>query len=241
MITLGRLVQDLLLWTNPAFDYLRLPNAWVQISSIMPQKRNPVALEHVRILASKALAQAQGVFMAAHNTPFGDIVDTEDDLQPLVFAMIHDAQRAVRLFAGIIADCEINTERLAERARGDFLTATELADTLTREAGLPFHTSHRLVSDAVSNLAGVYSPTALIQALGNVVQGDLKHTVEAHTAKLVTALDPKWFVSIRRAPGGPAREAMDEALTLVEEEQVEARAWIAAKRDILNAVPDRIG
>ena len=56
----------------------------MQGSSIMPQKRNPVALEHARAIASKALGQATGIVLAVHNTPFGDIVDTEDDLQPLV-------------------------------------------------------------------------------------------------------------------------------------------------------------
>src|ERR1700722_8824651 len=85
MLNLGRVAQDCLLWCTAEFGYLRLSDAWVQISSIMPQKRNPVPLEHVRILASKALGQAQGVFTALHNTPFGDINDAEDTLQPIMF------------------------------------------------------------------------------------------------------------------------------------------------------------
>src|SRR5437870_10631510 len=96
MLSLGRLVQDLLVWCTPEFCFLRLSDAYVQISSIMPQKRNPVALEHVRILASKAFGQAQAVLSCAHNTPFGDVVDSEDDLQPLAFAMCADASRALR-------------------------------------------------------------------------------------------------------------------------------------------------
>ena len=59
----------------------------------MPQKRNPVALEHARALASMALGQTQAIQLAVHNTPFGDIVDTEDDLQPLVAVDV----RATRL------------------------------------------------------------------------------------------------------------------------------------------------
>ncbi len=80
----GRVIQDLLLWCTAEFGYLRLADGFVQSSSIMPQKRNPVALEHARALASKALGQASAIQLAVHNTPFGDIVDTEDDLQPLV-------------------------------------------------------------------------------------------------------------------------------------------------------------
>src|SRR5437899_1137872 len=88
---LGRVVQDLLLWCTSEFGYLRLADGFVQCSSIMPQKRNPVGLEHARAIASKALGQASAILLAVHNTPFGDIVDTEDDLQPLVDRMLRDA------------------------------------------------------------------------------------------------------------------------------------------------------
>src|SRR5207253_5000063 len=75
---LGRFTQDLLLWATAEFGYVRFGDGFVQTSSIMPQKRNPVALEHVRAIASKAFGQAQAILAAVHNTPFGDIVDTED-------------------------------------------------------------------------------------------------------------------------------------------------------------------
>src|SRR4029450_7857853 len=95
----GRVVQDFLLWSTSEFDYLRLGDGFVQGSSIMPQKRNPVALEHARAIGSKALGQAQAIMTSVHNTPFGDIVDTEDDLQPLVLSMFRDATRMVTLVA----------------------------------------------------------------------------------------------------------------------------------------------
>ena len=62
MVNLGKFVQDLLLWSTREFGFLRLSDAFVQCSSIMPQKRNPVSLEHARILASRALGEAQAVF-----------------------------------------------------------------------------------------------------------------------------------------------------------------------------------
>ena len=99
LVGLGRVLQDLLLWCTMEFGYLRLAEGFVQSSSIMPQKRNPVALEHARAIASKAVGQAQAIFMTVHNTPFGDIVDTEDDLQPLVASMFRDATRTVSVVA----------------------------------------------------------------------------------------------------------------------------------------------
>src|SRR6185436_17793065 len=90
LVGLGRFLQDLLLWCTSEFGYMRLGDGYVQCSSILPQKRNPVALEHARAIGSKALGQAQAIVLSVHNTPFGDIVDTEDDLQPLVFSMFRD-------------------------------------------------------------------------------------------------------------------------------------------------------
>src|SRR4029078_13675924 len=90
---LGRFVQDMLLWSTAEFSYLRLGDGYVQCSSIMPQKRNPVALEHARAIASKALGQAAAIVPTVHNTPFGDIVDTEDDLQPLAPGSVADGVR----------------------------------------------------------------------------------------------------------------------------------------------------
>ena len=116
LVGLGRFVQDLLLWCTSEFNYLRLGDGFVQCSSIMPQKRNPVALEHARAIASKALGQAQAIVTAVHNTPFGDIVDTEDDLQPLVFAVFRrrDAGRC-RLVAAAMATAEFDA-RVSKRA-----------------------------------------------------------------------------------------------------------------------------
>ena len=240
MVNLGKLVQDLLQWSNPAFGYLRLSNAWVQVSSIMPQKRNPVALEHTRVLASKALGQAQAVFTVTHNTPFGDIVDSEDDLQPLVFAMTTDAIRSVRLFAGLMSDCEIDVERLSKRAHDDFLTVTELADTLVRQAGLSFHAAHGLVSEAVRELGGHYSPDRMVNAVLELAPNQLGQPLECDPAELLKALDPRHFIDIRRVPGGPAADVVRSALAQADAEQREARAWIDAKQAILNSYRTRM-
>src|SRR5882724_14043 len=103
LINIGKFAQEFLLMAMREFGTIRLSDGYVQTSSIMPQKRNPVALEHVRALASKAFAQAKAVLDCLHNTPFADTVDAEDDLQPMVFQAFADAHRALRLFAGLMS------------------------------------------------------------------------------------------------------------------------------------------
>ena len=97
LVGLGRFVQDLLLWSASEFNYMRIGDGFVQCSTIMPQKRNPVALEHARAIASTGVGRGQAIVMAVHNTPFGDIVDTEDDLQPLVFSAFGGAEWVGRM------------------------------------------------------------------------------------------------------------------------------------------------
>ena len=74
-----------MLLATKEYDGITVAKPYVQISSIMPQKRNPVSIEHARAITSSALGEAFTVFQMIHNTPFGDIVDTEDDLQPYLY------------------------------------------------------------------------------------------------------------------------------------------------------------
>ncbi len=234
MVNLGRVAQDFLLWSTAEFGYLRLSNAWVQISSIMPQKRNPVPLEHIRVLASKALGEAQGVFLALHNTPFGDINDAEDDLQPLFFHASADALRALRIMGGVMAECEVNVARMAERANADFLSVTELADTLVRREKISFREAHHIVSAAVKELHGEYSPERMVDA---VMAG---RKLVTPREDLLLALDPRNFVNVRVHPGGPAPSVVAGALVDMDRDIADTETWLTGKTALMESYPRAI-
>ncbi len=230
LIGLGRVVQDLLLWCTMEFGYLRLGEGFVQSSSIMPQKRNPVALEHARAIASKGVGQAQAILTTVHNTPFGDIVDTEDDLQPLVAAMFRDATRTVTLVAAAMRDAEFDVARLAARAAAGGTTLTELADTLARDEGVPFRIAHGIVArllaaqaaDATAPLAG---------ALADAAQAVLGRPIAYSEERLRQILSPRYFVEIRRTLGGPAPEETARAVGVSRRALAEDHAAWQARRD----------
>ena len=73
-------------------------------------------------------------------------MDTEDDVQPLVVSMFRDATRAIALVAVAMSSAEIAVDRMAARAATGWVTVTELADTITREHGVPFGTAHAIVA-----------------------------------------------------------------------------------------------
>ena len=240
MVTgMGRFVQDLLLWSTSEFSYVRLGDGFVQGSSIMPQKRNPVALEHARVIGSKAVGQAQAVMTAVHNTPFGDINDTEDDLQPLVFSMFKDAFRAVRIVAAALGTAEFDAAKLEARAGDGWTTLTELADTLVREQGIPFAAAHAISARFV----------AARQASATRSLADILH--DASTAVLGSALDysedalerilsPRHFIEIRRTYGGPAPDETRRAAGESQEHLADDQHWLAGAREALAAAERRL-
>jgi argininosuccinate lyase len=231
---LGRVLHDLLLWCTSEFGYLRLADGFVQCSSIMPQKRNPVALEHARALASKAFGQAGAVMVAVHNTPFGDIVDTEDDLQPLVFATFDAATRAVGLVAAAMRTATFDTDRMAGGARQGWITVTELADTLTRDHGVPFKASHRIASRLIET-SGRRPHEPIERVLRDVSLAVIGRAIELDAATLTRVLSPEHFVKVRTTPGGPAPEqtavGIERSRALLERDEEWRHARTAALRE----------
>ena len=205
-VNLSRFMKDVLDWCTAEFGFFRLTDPYVQISSIMPQKRNPSSLEHCRPILGKALAEAQAVFTVQHNTPYGDIVDSEEDLQIHLYDAVSYLSRALSIIANVISTMEINKDLLKKRAGENFITATELADTFVRECGLPFRNAHRLTSAIVRRLHQEGKTAADITQgfCEEISQEVLGRQVELTQELIVTALDPVHFVAIRDRTGGPA-------------------------------------
>jgi len=225
----GRFVQDMLLWSTAEFGYLCLGDGYVQGSSIMPQKRNPVALEHARAIGSKALGQAQAIVLTAHNTPFGDIVDTEDDLQPLVFAMFRDATRAVRLVAAAMT-AQFDAAALEARAGNGWTTLTELADTLARDHGLPFRKAHAIAAHVVGARQR-HPERGFAALLADASTEVLGKTFAYSEEELTRILSPRHFVEIRRTHGGPAPEETARAARASRDTLDADESWWAKTTD----------
>ena len=231
---LGRFAQDMLLWCTAEFAYMRLGDGFVQGSSIMPQKRNPVALEHARAIGSRALGEAMAVLVAVHNTPFGDIVDTEDDLQPLVERMFHDATRAIDLVSAAMAGAEFDAAHLERRAGEGWITITELADTLVRDHGLSFGAAHGVARRVVE--ARAKDPSALLSAaVAEATAGLPGGPIRCAESALQILLSPRRFVEVRKTHGGPAPEETARALGVSRSVLDNDRAWLERTRDGLES------
>jgi argininosuccinate lyase len=234
LVNVGKFAQEFLLMAMMEFNVIRLPDGFVQGSSIMPQKRNPVALEHIRAIGSKALGQALGAFTSVHNTPFGDINDVEDDFQPLVYSAMRDADRAVSLFAATLKSATFNLETLKKRAGENFITVTELADTIVRRENLPFRVAHKIVGACVKN---AYQNGGEIthENLQTVAKEILGREISLTETQLAETLSPENFVRVRNIYGGTAPEETRRALSVEREFETADENWLAEKTEFLTA------
>jgi argininosuccinate lyase len=179
------------------------------------------------------------VFLSVHNTPFGDIVDTEDDLQPLVSAMFRDALRAVRLVAAAMQTAEFDPERLEARAAEGGTTLTELADTLTRDHDIPFKTAHRIAARVLQ--AATENPAAdLPSVLAAVCLQYVGRTLPYTRDDLSRILSPRHFIQVRRTLGGPAPEETERALAESQRLLERDHVWLTDCRRAASAADGRL-
>lgn len=203
MVDTGRWIQDFLQHVTREFGTFYVADPYVQVSSIMPQKRNPVSIEHSRSIASSAYGDALAAINMIHNTPFGDIVDTEDDLQPHLYRSFTNANRVFKLMYAVITTLKVNEEHTKKMAAKSSITITELADTLSREYGVSFRKAHSIASHiskvTIAEKKELYDWS--VDEINQIIKGFVVvRLTEAEWKKIIS---PEYFVKIRSVQGGP--------------------------------------
>lgn len=166
----------------------------------MPQKRNPVSIEHSRAIASSAAAEGMAVFQMIHNTPFGDINDTEDDLQPHLYEGFRKGLRVLRLMRAVILTMDFNRERAYQQARENMITITELADVLARDYGVSFRKAHQKAS-SIAIKADQAEKELYEISLPQI--NEWLEDVNLTSKDWEAIIDPRCFVERRKVTGGP--------------------------------------
>ncbi|WBU56253.1 argininosuccinate lyase [Paracoccus sediminicola] len=212
MLHLGRLIQDLQFWSAFEVGQIHVPDAFVQISSIMPQKRNPVPIEHLRHLASQAASRARAQISIIHNTPFTDMNDSEGETQEAGYAAFDVAERVLSLLAALIPSLRINEDRVAATTSRACITITELADTLVRDEGLSFRTAHDIAAaTARAVVAGGKGLSEGFAPFSDAFKSIVGRPPALSPAAFTAAVSARNFVDRRNRFGGPAAAALNAA------------------------------
>jgi argininosuccinate lyase len=241
-VHLGRFAQDLSLWTAFEVGHLHVPDAYVQVSSIMPQKRNPVAVEHLRLLCSLAAGRAGATLAVLHNTPFTDVNDAEGEVQVAGYAAFEAGGRALRLLTGFIRAARVDEARVRAHIEESCITATELADSLVRVEGISFRQAHEVVSRLVRGMLerAERFPTVPLAAFAEAFVAVVGRPPRLSEAELRRYTTPEHFVAIRTLPGGPAPGPLGASLARYRADLEAARAWLAEYRARIEDVDRRL-
>lgn len=211
-VHLSRLSEELVIWSSAQFRFVALSDKWSTGSSIMPQKRNPDAAELIRAKIARILGSTVALFTVMKGLPLAYSKDMQEDKEQ-VFDAADTLELALAAMTGMISDLTVNRDKLEAAAASGFSTATDLADWLVREAGLPFRDAHHVtgVLVAMAEKRGVDLP--------DLTLADMQSVNPAITEDVFRVLGVHNSVASRQSYGGTS--------------PVQVRAQIARWREIL--------
>ena len=194
---LSRLAEELILWASQPFGFVALPDALSTGSSIMPQKKNPDAAELVRGHSGRIVGCLTALMVTMKGLPLAYSKDMQDD-KPPVFEAAGLLALSIAAMTGMIAGATFRTTRMRAAAELGYATATDLADWLVREAGVPFREAHHITGGAVklAESRGV--------ALDALPLADLKAIDARIDERVFAALSVEASVAARASHGGTA-------------------------------------
>jgi argininosuccinate lyase len=198
-VHLSSLAEDLVVWSSREFGFVQVDDAYATGSSLMPQKKNPDALELMRGKSGRMVGHLAGLLTTLKGLPSGYNKDLQEDKEAL-FDAVDTLALELPLAAGLIRTLKVNAGRMVA-ALDDGLLATDLADYLVRK-GLPFRQGHDLVGRAVRR-AEERGCT-----LAELPLDDYRAIHPTFDDDLYAVLDVRRSVEARNGTGGTAPDAV---------------------------------
>ncbi len=208
---LSRLAEEMIIWASQPYGFISLPDAWSTGSSIMPQKRNPDAAELVRGHAGRIIGCMNSLMITMKGLPLAYSKDMQDD-KPPVFEAYDLLALSIAAMTGMVANVTFNTPRMRDVAGSGFSTATDLADWLVREFGMPFREAHHVTGSVVK------SCEARGINLSDITVDDLSAINPALAGCNLPDLSIEGSVNSRTSAGGTAPMRVKEAISTAKKE-----------------------
>ncbi len=204
-VHLSRFAEELVIWSTPAFGFLRLPEAFTSGSSIMPQKRNPDAAELVRAKAGRIFGDLERLLVVLKGLPLAYSKDMQEDKEG-VFDAADQLELSLAVMREMLRGARFDRTRMRQAAELGFTTATDLADWLVREKRVAFRDAHAIAARIVR----------LAEERGVRLHELPLETMQAIDARIdagvFAVLAPERAVASRRSYGGTAPERVLEAV-----------------------------
>ncbi|MFL5736307.1 MAG: argininosuccinate lyase [Actinomycetota bacterium] len=202
---LSRMAADLIRWSDESVQFARLDDAFATGSSMMPQKRNPDALELVRAKAARPASDFARLAQVLSGLPLGYHRDLQEDKEP-VFDAVETLEAAFPAISGCLATATFDADAMREAAQTPELYATDVAEALVAH-GVPFREAHQKVGGLLR----------LLEEDGRTLRDLTPEEWDVvGLSEGATLLDPERAVSARAIHGGPSRESVEAQLDTLE-------------------------
>ncbi len=207
-IHLSRMAEALILFNSREFGFIELDEAYATGSSLMPQKKNPDALELARGKAGRLVGRLTGLLTTMKGLPSAYDKDLQEDKEP-VFDAYDTLSALLPVLSGVVRTLSLDTERMRTQITADSM-ATDLVDYLVRK-GVAFREAHAIVGQAVRLAEGRR------QALSDLELPELQSLHPAFQADAAGLFDPRLALARHASPGGTAPGAVREQLSAAKE------------------------
>jgi len=235
MTVLGRLCQDLYIWSSQEFALIDVTDEFSSPSSLMPQKKNALVLEYLRSRTARTVGSLTGCFAVVHNVGYMDTEEVELECYLPLLDCFAYSEQSLPTMAEILRKLRPNRELMYARAASGFSTVTALAEMIQSEQGISYRSAHRVVARAVllaveqgrtaTGIDGAMLDQAATETIGRPLSlGD---------ARIGACLEPSSFV---RAHAGVGATAPAQVQSMAAEREVRLRAdreGIAAREKVI--------
>lgn len=199
MLRVSKMSEELIIFSNPAFSFIELSDAFTTGSSMMPQKKNPDVAELARGKSAKVLGALTATFTLLKGLPSGYNRDLQED-KPIFFEALEDTKLTLQVFPRMLLEMKVKEENI-KRSLDEFLLSTDLADYLVLK-GLPFRKAHEIVGSIVRYAIGEG------KKLKDLTLEEYRRFSELFDDGLYRFLDFNFSVSRRSVPGGTSKDSV---------------------------------
>jgi argininosuccinate lyase len=204
MMHLSRLGEELVLWSSQEFNFIELDDSFCTGSSIMPQKKNPDAAELIRGKTGRVYGNLINLLTTMKALPLAYNHDMQEDKEPL-FDTVSTLEKSLFLMSKMIETMQVNKKKMEASTKGDFSTATELADYLVKK-GLTFREAHKLVGSIV-----IYCLENK-KNLEDLTLAELNSFHKNFDKNALKILKPQFAVEAKNSYGGTCLKRVEESI-----------------------------
>jgi argininosuccinate lyase len=237
MTNLGRMSEELILWSSSEFEFIELDDSYSSTSSIMPQKKNPDIAELMRAKTGTVNGALMSVLTICKGLPYSYNRDMQE-ATPHLWRALDTVRASARMANGMVGTMNVKKDAMIKATNIGFMTATELADVIVRTTDIPFRTAHHIVG-SIAKTGKTPSLSILDELSSEIIHKKLSEMGLSEKA-IIEALDPMDNVKKRSVYGGPSPLEIKRQIAVIRKKIkiIEKDIWLFYEK--INKASDKL-